>query len=109
MSTKTHKGLTFHLLYDQQTVRAVVARIAAEVNAYYEKVRNSEGTLDLVVVGVLKGAFMFYADLVREIAHPHRNDFVRLKSYAGLSSSGELRVEGEVRGEDFAGKSVLVV
>jgi hypoxanthine phosphoribosyltransferase len=52
---------------------------------------------------------MFYADLVKEIVHPHRNDFVRLKSYSGLNSTGELRVEGELRGEDFTGKSLLIV
>lgn len=51
---------------------------------------------------------MFYADLVRLLRHPHRNDFVKLKSYQGLHS-GELRVETDLKKEDLAGKSVLVV
>jgi hypoxanthine phosphoribosyltransferase len=97
------------LLYDQPTIRGVIARIAGEVNAYYEKLRAEEGGLDLVVICVLKGAFMFYSDLVKEIAHPHRNDFVKLRSYQGLNSTGELRVETEMRAEDYAGRSVLIV
>jgi hypoxanthine phosphoribosyltransferase len=52
---------------------------------------------------------MFYADLVKEIRHDHRNDFVRVKSYAGLNSTGELKVETEIRPQDYEGKSLLVV
>lgn len=109
MSTKTHNGLTFQLLYDEQTIRGVIQRIAGEVNSYYEKLRDQDGTLDLVVLCVLKGSFMFYSDLVKEIQHPHRNDFVKIKSYAGLNSTGELKIETEIRPEDYAGKSILVV
>lgn len=50
-----------------------------------------------MVICVLKGAFMFYSDLVKELRHAHRNDFVKLRSYQGLNSTGELRVETEMR------------
>lgn len=69
MSTITHKGLQFQLLYDQKTISAVIQRIAGEVNAYYENIKTQEGELDLVVLCVLKGSFMFYSDLVKELKH----------------------------------------
>lgn len=52
---------------------------------------------------------MFYSDLVKKIKFQHRNDFVKLKSYSGLNSTGEVRVETELRPEDFEGKSILIV
>ena len=109
MATKNHNGIDFQLLYDQNTIREVITRIAGEVNTYYENIRLSEGALHLVVICVLKGAFMFYSDLVKQLQHPHRNDFVKLRSYQGLNSTGELKVESEMRVEDYAGRSILVV
>ena len=49
--------------------------------------------MELVVLCVLKGSFMFYSDLVKLIQFDHRNEFVKLKSYSGLNSTGEIRVE----------------
>lgn len=109
MSTKTHKGLTFGLLYDQEYIRGVIDRIANEVNAYYENILKEEGTLDLVVICILKGAFMFYSDLVKQIKFEHTNEFIRAKSYAGTNSTGDLHIETELKPENFAGKSLLII
>lgn len=88
MSTKNHKGLTFGLLYDQKYIRGVIDRVAQEINNYYDNIQKQEGSLDLVVICVLKGAFMFYSDLVKEIHFEHSNEFIRAKSYAGTNSTG---------------------
>jgi len=63
----------------------------------------------LVVVGVLKGAFIFLADLVRRITIPVQVDFVRAASYgSGATSSGKIELTKEID-IDIAGKDVLVV
>ena len=63
----------------------------------------------LVIVGVLKGAFIFLADLVRRLSIPAQIDFVRAASYgAGATSSGKIELTKEID-VDIAGKDVLVV
>jgi hypoxanthine phosphoribosyltransferase len=60
-----------------------------------------------VVVGVLKGAFVFTADFVRKLDMPHRVEFVRVRSYRG-KTRGRIRVEGpNVTG--LRGRDVLVL
>jgi hypoxanthine phosphoribosyltransferase len=60
-----------------------------------------------VVVGVLKGAFVFTADFVRKLRVPHRVEFVRVRSYRG-KTRGRVRVEGPgVTG--LRGRDVLVL
>lgn len=64
---------------------------------------------DLLVVGVLKGAFAFFADLVRAIRLPIRVDFIIVSSY-GLKSkpAGRVKVISDLT-EDIAGQDVLLV
>ncbi|MBF0482125.1 MAG: hypoxanthine phosphoribosyltransferase [Desulfovibrionaceae bacterium] len=61
-------------LIPAQTIRARVAELGAQISADYRD-------KPLILVGVLKGAFVFLADLAREIAVDARIDFVRLSSY----------------------------
>ena len=68
-ATKSHKGLNFEMLYDPETIQQVVRRLAGQINKYYQEKREKEGSLDLVIICVLKGAFMFYSDLVKLIEH----------------------------------------
>src|SRR5947208_14364585 len=64
---------------------------------------------DLILVGILKGAFAFYADLARAIRLPLRVDFVVVSSYTGSSKgSGKIKVLTELT-EDIAGRDVLLV
>jgi hypoxanthine phosphoribosyltransferase len=65
--------------------------------------------MDLVLVGVLKGAFIFMADLVRKITTPFTIDFVRVSSYgSSTASSGNIRLLLPVT-ENVAGKHVLII
>ena len=64
---------------------------------------------DLLVLGLLKGSFVFMADLVREIARPLQVDFVVATSYgSGTSSSGSVRLAYDPA-TALEGKDVLVV
>ena len=87
------------------------ARIADRVGALAGEITAAVGS-DLVVVGVLKGSFVFLADLVRALSRAGaapRVEFMRLASYGqSMQSSGEVLLLGDVP-RDFAGKPVLLV
>lgn len=55
-----------------------------------------EEKLEVVVVCVLKGAFMFYSDLVKLIKFNHYSEFIRCRSYKGLES-GVMTIETELK------------
>jgi hypoxanthine phosphoribosyltransferase len=73
------------------------AEIARRVTELAEMIRRDYAGRDLVMIGVLKGAFIFLADLVRALPVPVEIDFVRLGSYgAGTTSSGEVHITKDV-------------
>jgi len=88
------------------SAKAIAARIeelAREIEAAFA------GTDKLVVVGLLRGSFIFIADLVREIDLPVEVDFLEASSYGdGMTSSREVKILKDLRGE-IAGRDVLVV
>ncbi|MGA2159275.1 MAG: hypoxanthine phosphoribosyltransferase [Dehalococcoidia bacterium] len=77
---------TPHILIARQDIEAAVDRLAGEIR------RDYEGKNPLLI-GILKGSFIFMADLIRRIAMPLEISFVRLSSYgSGTESSGKIRV-----------------
>jgi len=84
--------------------------IAARVEALAKDITNAYRETDkLIVVGLLRGSFVFIADLVREIDLPVEVDFLEASSYGNaMESSREVRILKDLRGE-IAGKDVLVV
>ncbi|WP_435168511.1 hypoxanthine phosphoribosyltransferase [Falsirhodobacter sp. 1013] len=88
------------------SAKAIAARVedlAREITTHYA------GTEKLVVVGLLRGSFIFIADLVREIGLPVEVDFLEASSYGNaMRSSREVRILKDLRGE-IAGRDVLVV
>lgn len=87
------------LLYSQERIAAEVARLAQEINRDY-------AGREILVVGILKGSFLFIADVVRQLTVPVTIDFMRLASYGTeTQSSGivELRkdIELPVQGKDL--------
>jgi hypoxanthine phosphoribosyltransferase len=91
-----------HTLISRGEIEATVKRLAAQISADY---RGKE----LLVIGVLKGSFMFLADLVRGLDLPLELDFVRLSSYgSGRESPGKVKVVQGLR-SPVRGKHVLVV
>jgi len=63
---------------------------------------------DLVLIGILKGAFIFMADLLRRLYVPARVDFLRVSSYGSGTSSGKIRLTKELE-TDINGSDVLIV
>ena len=84
-------------------VAARVDALAAEINAAFAD------TPKLVVIGLLRGSFIFIADLVRRLSVPLEIDFLEVGSYGdSTESSREVRVLKDLRGE-IEGRDVLVV
>jgi len=91
------------VLLDSATIGDRVQQIAAEVS------RDYAAADELLLVGILKGAFIFLADLARSLGIPHRVDFMALSSYgATTASDGTVRIIMDLR-EPIVGKHVLVV
>ena len=63
---------------------------------------------DPVVVGVLKGVVVFYADMIRQIKVPCQMDFMWISSYAGTNSTGNMQVRRDVSA-DIKGRHVLIL
>ena len=84
--------------------------IAARIEDLAKEIRTSfSETEKLIVVGLLRGSFVFIADLVRELDMNVEVDFLEASSYGdGMESSREVRILKDLRGE-IAGRDVLVV
>lgn len=90
------------IVFDAETIRQRVGELGQEIGDYYS-------TGELVLVGLLKGSFIFMADLVRCIPRPHKLDFVAAASYgSSKESSGRVRLLYDPE-TDVAGKHVLLV
>jgi len=77
--------------------------------AMAERLSSDYQGKDVVMVGVLKGAFLFLADLVRALTIPVRIEFIRAASYgSGTETSGCVTLEKE-HPMDLAGKDVVIV
>lgn len=80
------KQVEKRVLFDADTIAVRVKQLGEEISAKYP-----EG--DLVLIGILKGSFMFLADLVRYLTVPCQLDFARISSYgADTISSGKLDI-----------------
>lgn len=84
--------------------------IAARIEALCEAIQTEFAQTDkLVVVGLLRGSFVFIADLVRELDLPVEVDFLEASSYGdSMESSREVRILKDLRG-GIEGRDVLVV
>ncbi len=90
------------VLIDQETLAARVTELGAEVSADYEG-------RDLLLIGVLKGAVFFMADLMRHLTVPCEVDFMAISSYGDATdSSGIVRILKDLD-INIEGRDVLVV
>ncbi len=94
------KNFTKYL--NRHEIEAAVQSIANKINQDYEG-------KEIILIGVLKGAILFMADLVRQIHVPVEVEFVRLSSYGkGRTSSGTVTILKDIQA-DIRGKHVLIV
>lgn len=98
-----HSNYVIDQLISAKSIAARVESLATEIEAHFAD------TDKLVVVGMLRGSFVFIADLVRELDLPVEVDFLEVSSYGdGTESSREVRILKDLRGE-ISGRDVLIV
>ena len=90
------------LLYSRDEIGRRVRELAAVISAQY-------ADRDLVLVGILRGAFVFLADLIRHLTIPAAVDFIGAASYgSGSQTSGQIQITKELQ-IPIAGRDVLLV
>lgn len=90
------------ILFSEQEVQSKVQELGAQITVDYLG-------KDLVIIGILKGAVVFLADLIREIKLPLELDFMVISSYGkSTRASGVVRILKDLE-KDIAGKDVLIV
>jgi hypoxanthine phosphoribosyltransferase len=94
-------GVEIDVLLTEQQLRDRIAEMAAAIT------RDYEGK-PLKLVGVLKGSFVFLADLARAVDLPVKVDFIGTTSYQGTTSSGVVRITNDLSWP-IAGEHVLLV
>ena len=91
-----------HVLFSEEQLAQRVAEIAAQIDKDY-------AGKEPLLVSVLRGSFVFMADLVRQITVPCTVDFMAVSSYgSGTTSSGEVKIVKDLS-ETIEGKDVIVV
>jgi len=91
-----------HPLLSREQIDAIVQRLADQISSDYRG-------KDLILVCILKGAFMFLSDLIRHLHIPVKIDFLRLASYgAGMKTSGRIEITKDVE-LPLEGKDVLII
>ena len=89
------------VLISEAEIEAAVARIARQITDDYRD-------KDPIFVGVLKGCFIFMADLMRHVEVPCAMDFMAVSSYSGTSSTGAVKINKDL-GQDIEGRHVIIV
>lgn len=85
-----------------EDIQAMVQRVASEINA-------ATADEELVVVGVMKGAYIWMADLLRAMdRHDVIMDYIDVSSYVGDHSTGHITIQRDLK-TDLAGKTVLIM
>ncbi|MGG7568669.1 hypoxanthine phosphoribosyltransferase [Rhodovulum sp. DZ06] len=99
----TDRPYVIDQMISAKSIAARVESLADEIEAHYA------GTDKLIVIGLLRGSFVFIADLARELDLPVEIDFIEASSYGNsTTSSREVRILKDLRGE-IEGRDVLVV
>ncbi len=99
---KLHTHSLMQLLFTQHDIEARVRVLAGHIARDYRAAHP-------VLIGVLKGSFVFLADLMRMLSIPVTLDFVQISSYgAGTERTGTCRIDKDIT-LDISGRDVLVI
>ena len=94
------KDIRYIMLTEQQ--------IKDRIKELGEELTREYAGKDPVVIGVLKGVVVFYADMIRELKVPCQMDFMWISSYAGTNSTGNMEVKRDVT-VDIKDRHVLIL
>ena len=89
------------VLISAEELEAHVAEIGAQIS------RDFEGK-DPIFIGVLKGCFIFMADLMRHVTIRCSMDFMAVSSYSGTTSTGAVKINKDLS-EDIEGRHIIIV
>lgn len=89
------------VLYDEKTIAQRVEALGKEITKDYEG-------KDLLMIGILKGSFMFFSDLLKKIDLPLEIDFMAAKSYGDKTHPGEVRIIKDLD-KPIEGRHILIV
>jgi len=99
----------YQLPPDEGRVLISAMAIQARVDELADQISSDfKGVGSLYLIGILKGAFIFLADLTRHLSVPHSVDFMALSSYGKTTSSGAVRILMDLR-EPIEGRHVMIV
>lgn len=90
------------ILVSEEEISQRVIELADQISEDFKDVKR------LYIVGILKGAFIFMADLTRKLSIPHVVDFMALSSYGKSTESGAVRILMDLR-EPIENQHVLIV
>ncbi len=94
---------TVEVMISEQEVQDRIRELGQQITKHYQ------GSEDLVLVGLLRGSFVFMADLARAIELTHQVDFMTASSYGNsMTSSRDVRILKDLD-DDIKGKDVLLV
>ncbi|EGQ8355682.1 hypoxanthine phosphoribosyltransferase [Vibrio cholerae] len=94
---------TVEVMISEQEVAQRIRELGQQITEHYQ------GSSDLVLVGLLRGSFVFMADLARQIHLTHQVDFMTASSYGNsMQSSRDVRILKDLD-DDIKGKDVLLV
>lgn len=99
--SEMHPDLARVIVSEEEIARRV-SELAEQINKDYADARH------VFLVGILKGAFIFLADLSRQLNIPHSVDFIAVSSYGARTTSGEVRLIMDLR-EPIVNEHVLIV
>ena len=91
----------FKVLISQEEIENKVSELANEINSKYKG-------KELVVIGILKGAFIVVSDLAKQLNLDVTFDFMSIKSYYGSESTGQVKIVKDLE-YDITDKNVLIV
>ncbi|MFC1025843.1 hypoxanthine phosphoribosyltransferase [Pasteurella multocida] len=98
---KHHVGI----LISEQDVRARIQTLGREITQYYQQ----KAVEKVIVVGLLRGSFMFMADLVRELNLAVEIEFMTTSSYgSGMTTNHDVKISKDLDG-DIKGEHILII
>ncbi len=90
-----------HILISEEQLQTRIGELAAQLNRDY-------AGKDPVFVGVLKGVVLFFSDIVRRFEYPCQIDFIRVSSYEGTESIGQVRMVHGLS-QDISGRHIVIL
>ncbi len=88
-------------LFTEEQIQKKIEELAERINNDYEG-------KEILAIGLLKGAFIFFADLIRHIKAPLVVDFLIASSYVKMNTTNEVKIHCDIK-ENITGKDVLLI